>query len=198
MFTPHDGSVLSRNSRKTFASPKSCGIIFKTFKVAENVVSWLLNPLLPSAELLSLTTSAMTGVEAAGFVLGVLPLLISAAEHYEDAFRPFERYRKFAPELKLYQQQLGTQKVIFRNECHWLLATLTSGKVARDMLREGRHPSWTDSTLDEKFARQLGDSGAACKTIINLIQTKLKSVEEETQGFGLAIQQSIPVSPERI
>jgi hypothetical protein len=85
----------------------------------------------------------MTGVEAAGFVLGVLPLMISAAEHYEDVFRPFNRYRKFAPELELYQQQLGTQKTIFRNECHLLLATLTNRQTAKEMLREGKHPSWT-------------------------------------------------------
>lgn len=137
----------------------------------------------------------MTGVEAAGFVLGVLPLLISAAEHYDEAFRPFERYRKFAPELKLYQQQLRIQQVIFRTECHWLLATLTSNEIARDMLREGRHPSWMDPDLDEKLAKQLGDSGAACKSIINLMQTNLRSVEKETQGFGLAIQESIPVCP---
>jgi hypothetical protein len=86
-------------------------------------------------------TIRMTGVEAAGFVLGVLPLMISAAEHYEDVFRPFKRYRKFAPELELYQQQLGTQKTIFRNECHLLLATLTNRQTAKEMLREGKHPS---------------------------------------------------------
>jgi hypothetical protein len=50
----------------------------------------------------------MTGVEAAGFVLGVLPLIISAAKHYKDVFKPFNRYRKFAPELELYYQQLRT------------------------------------------------------------------------------------------
>jgi hypothetical protein len=55
----------------------------------------------------------MSGMEAVGLVLGILPLIISAAEHYEDAFKPFKRYKKFAPELQLYQQQLGTQKTIF-------------------------------------------------------------------------------------
>jgi hypothetical protein len=136
----------------------------------------------------------MAGVEVAGFVLGVLPLLISAAEHYEDVFKPFKRYRKFAPELELYQQQLGTQKTIFRNECHLLLTAVTDRQTAREMLKESKHPSWLDQHLDERFARQLGESGSACKTIIDLIQAKLKVVEEETESFGLLIQQSIPVS----
>jgi hypothetical protein len=135
----------------------------------------------------------MAGVEAAGFVFGILPLIISAAEHYEDVFRPFERYRKFATELDLYQQQLGTQKTIFRNECCLLLATLINRQTAKDVLREGKHPLWEDPDLNERFSIQLGDSGAACKNLIYLMQEKLKEVEERTESFGSVIQQSIPV-----
>jgi hypothetical protein len=135
----------------------------------------------------------MTGIEAAGLVLGVLPLMISAAEHYEDVVRPFKRYRKFAPELELYQQRLETQKTIFRNECHLLLATLTNRQTAKDMLRESKHPSWEDPDLNEKFSRQLGDSGAACTNIINLMQGKLKEIEEKTKSFESVMKQSIPV-----
>lgn len=136
----------------------------------------------------------MSGAEAVGLVLGILPLLISAAEHYDDVFRPFKRYRRFAPELESYQQALGCQKTIFRNECHWLLATLIGRQNAREMLKDKSHVSWADPDLDEKFSRQLGESGAACKTIIDLIQARLKIIEEETESFGLVIQQSIPVS----
>ncbi|PVH67686.1 hypothetical protein DL98DRAFT_275048 [Cadophora sp. DSE1049] len=135
----------------------------------------------------------MAGVEAAGIVLGILPLMISAAEHYEDVFRPFKRYRKFSTELDLYQQQLGTQKTIFRNQCRLLVATLTNRQTAKEMLREGNHPSWEDPDLNERFSIQLGDSAVACKNVINLIQGKLKEVEEKTENFGLVMQQSIPV-----
>jgi hypothetical protein len=81
----------------------------------------------------------MTGVEAAGLLLGVLPLMISAAEHYDDISRPFRRYLKFAPELKLYQHQLCTQKTIFRNECQKLLSMLIDRQTAKDMLKESKH-----------------------------------------------------------
>jgi len=134
-------------------------------------------------------------MEIAGVTLAILPLLISAAEHYENVFRPFKRYHKFAPELEQYQQKLRTQKTIFRNECQLLLVTLTGGKqTARDMLKEKQHPLWEDSELNEKFNQQLGDSALACKTTVDLIQTKLKSIEEESENFGLVIQQSVPVS----
>jgi len=140
----------------------------------------------------------MTGIEVVGLVFGTLPLLISAAEHYEDVFRPFKRYRKFAPELESYQQQLGTQKTIFRNECHLLLATLTDGQTARHMLKERKHPLWLDPDMDEQFAHQLGDSGDSCRTIIASIQDRLRIVGTEAESFGLVIQQSIPVSLDTI
>lgn len=135
----------------------------------------------------------MSGIEAAGLVLGVLPLLISAAEYYDTVTRPFKRYRKFVPELELYQQQLGAQKTIFRNECRLLLTALTGSHLAKEMLKETKHAAWSDVKLDEDLAHQLGDSGQACHNIIEAIKTKLKSLEEEADSFGHVIQQSIPV-----
>jgi hypothetical protein len=74
------------------------------------------------------------------------------------------------------------------------LATFAGRQTAKNMLQDAKHPSWGDSDLDEKFSEQLGDSCLTCKTIIDQIQTKLKEVEMESEGFGLVIQQSIPVS----
>ncbi|KAL5330467.1 hypothetical protein ACEPPN_003995 [Leptodophora sp. 'Broadleaf-Isolate-01'] len=135
----------------------------------------------------------MSGFEAAGLVLGILPLLISAAEHYDNVLRPFKCYKKFGGELKIHRTELLAKKAIFRNECHILLGTLTDHDTAADMLRERKHACWLDSGLDERFAQQLGDSGSACKDIIMLIQDKLRVIEEETEKFGLEIQRSIPV-----
>jgi hypothetical protein len=61
------------------------------------------------------------------------------------------------------------------------------------MLREGKHPSWEDPDLNQRFSRQLGDSEAACKNTITLVQVRLKEVEEKTESFGSVVQQSIPV-----
>ncbi|KAH9210358.1 hypothetical protein DL95DRAFT_413010 [Leptodontidium sp. 2 PMI_412] len=127
----------------------------------------------------------MSGFEAAGLVLGILLLLISAAEHYDDVLRPFKRYKKFAHELEIYRLELGAQKAIFCNECHILLGSLTNHQTAGEMLREPRSPSWQNEQLDERLGQQLGDSGMACKTIILLIQSKLDVIEAEAAKFDL-------------
>lgn len=132
--------------------------------------------------------------EVAGIILAILPLLISAAEHYDNVFRPFRRWRKYTSELELFQRQLGTQRTIFRNECRLLLTILTNSQIAREMMKEAAHPLWKDQDLEGKLIKQLGDSGIACSDIINMLQQKLDEVEKKTTSFGLLIQQSIPVS----
>ncbi|KAL2071259.1 hypothetical protein VTL71DRAFT_12494 [Oculimacula yallundae] len=135
----------------------------------------------------------MSGLEVVGVVLGVLPLLISAAEHYEDVFKPFKRFKKAAPELELYQQQLKTQKTIFRNQCQLLLTALISQHLAKEMLKEKDHPSWQDDTLKKRIVEQLGSSREACEATVEMIVAKLKSIEEDAEDFGIILQESIPL-----
>ncbi|KAH7351163.1 hypothetical protein BKA65DRAFT_593973 [Rhexocercosporidium sp. MPI-PUGE-AT-0058] len=135
----------------------------------------------------------MSGFEVVGVVLGVLPLLISAAEHYKDIFAPFRRLKRCAPELEMYQQQLKTQKTIFENHCESLLTALTSRQSAKEMLREKDHPSWHDDSLRTKIAEQLGNAREACEATVQMIAGKLKSIEEDAKGFGIILQESIPL-----
>lgn len=137
----------------------------------------------------------MSGAEAvAGLVLGVLPLLVAAAEHYEDIFRPFTRYRKYAQELKKFQKVLEAQKTIFRNECQHLLTSITDWDGANQMLQKRCHPFWRDPDMDQKFARQLGSSGNACAALIALIEERLKDIDRESEGFSSVISNSQKVS----
>jgi hypothetical protein len=135
----------------------------------------------------------MSGFEVVGVVLGVIPLLISAAEHYDDVFKPFKRFKKYAPELELYQQKLKTQKTIFMNQCQLLLTALTGRESAKEMLREKDHPSWNDNVLRKKLGEQLGSSREACEATVQMISVKLKSIEEDAESFGATLQEALPV-----
>ncbi len=138
----------------------------------------------------------MSGAEAAvaGLVLGVLPLLVSAAEHYEDMFRPFTRYRKYNRELQKFQRELEALKTIFRNECQHLLTSITDWEDANQMLQVPGHPFWADPAMDRKFAQQLGSSGKACAALIALIEKRLTDVDRESEDFTSVISNSQKVS----
>ena len=135
----------------------------------------------------------MSGVETiAGLALGVLPLLISAAEHYEDCLRPFIRYKHFAKEADRFLDSLGIQKVIFRNQCRILLEEIIEHDVASSVL-DGRsgpnHPSWSDVELEEQLTQLLGESRGACITTIGVIQDRLRDINNESQGLATTIAQ---------
>ena len=127
------------------------------------------------------TVSKMAG--AVGIVLGVLPLLISAAEHYEDCWRPFVRYRKFHPKLDAFQQKLKAQKVVFHNETRILLETIVERDIASGMLDDSSHVNWTSRNIEAQLSIQLDSSRDACINIIKQISEQLKIVEGDSKGF---------------
>ena len=135
----------------------------------------------------------MSGVEAvAGLALGFLPLLISAAEHYDECLRPFIRYKDFAKEANRFVKSLRIQKGIFRNQCRILLEEIINHDVASSML-DGKsgaeHPYWSDIQLEEQLTRLLGDSRDLCITTIELIEDRLEDIDTESQDLATAIDQ---------
>jgi hypothetical protein len=121
-----------------------------------------------------------------GLVLGVLPLLISAAEHYDDVVRPFKRYRQFSTELKHFQLEFLGHKTVFRNECLLLLASITDRDTASEMMAEREHPHWLSLELNKKLSDQLGSSQEACQSTIGLIMEELVGIERDTASFRSA------------
>ncbi|CAF9930721.1 hypothetical protein IMSHALPRED_008261 [Imshaugia aleurites] len=144
----------------------------------------------------------MSGVEAvAGLALGILPLLISAAEHYDDTLRPFERYKNFAKEADRFQGQLGIQKVIFRNQCRILLEEIIEHDVASSMLyglSGPTHPSWSDVELEEQLSQLLGESRDACVTTVEMIEQRLGDIDGESQDLATTIHQDSEGVPDPV
>ena len=136
----------------------------------------------------------MSGAETvAGLVLGVLPLLISAAEHYEDCFRAFRRYRKFNSEVREFRQQFKIQKTIFRNQCRLFLEETVEHDVATKMLEEKGHPYWHDSKVEAELLQQLCVSSDMCVgiiEIIELIKQRLASIGKQSQKLEDIVDQN--------
>ena len=140
----------------------------------------------------------MSGVETAvaGLAIGVLPLLISAAEHYNDCLRPFIRYRNFAREAGRFQDLLDIQKVIFRNQCRILLEEIIEHDVVSSMLNGpsgASHPSWSDVDLEKQLCQLLGESRDACIKNVKLIEERLRDIDSESQNLSTAVHQDSQV-----
>ena len=127
----------------------------------------------------------MSGFEGAGIALAVLPLLISAAKHYDSALTPFARYKRFAKEAKTYSKELGIQRTIFRNECRNLLedtAAVNHDSVDA-LLTSLSSDEWSSKEFDAQLDTQLGESKRAVLDAIQLIEEELQGIDKENLRF---------------
>ena len=125
----------------------------------------------------------MSGVEgAAGLALALLPVFVSATEHYDDCLQIFARYKNFAEEVRRYLQLLGIQRSIFRGLCRLLLHRVSS-EHASNMMGQTNHPSWSDEKLEYSLAEILGESRDDCITVVNIMQDELRKMEDESQDL---------------
>jgi hypothetical protein len=121
-------------------------------------------------------------------VTGVAPLIISAIENYETAFQPFVTYRRYSGEIAKFATRLDAQKAIFNNQCQLLLLApekdgLQEDVILDNILKDPRHPSRSDGTLNSHLEDLLGASVNTCVSTLRLIQQTLDEITRETEGF---------------
>ena len=131
----------------------------------------------------------MSGLEVAGLALAILPVLMSAAEQYNNCLTPFSRYRKFAKEARNYYEELDIQRTIFRNQCRNLLEEIVDHDAASNMLELLDKTTWANKNLDEQLAFQLGESLDACTAVIRLVEQRLQDIMEEGKCFKSIVEQ---------
>ena len=127
----------------------------------------------------------MSGAETvAGLALAVLPIIISAAEHYENCLRPFTRYKNFGREADRFRKLLRNQKTIFRSQCLILLKEIVEDDVASSFLNRAERRSLSVSRVEEQLVQLLGESREACVATIEMIEERLCEIEGESQELG--------------
>ena len=131
----------------------------------------------------------MSGIEAAGLALAILPLIVSTTQRYEDCFRPFLKYKRFAKEADGFRKLFGVQKAIFRNQCGILLQELVAHDAAMAILNGARHLSGFESDLERQLNELFGESKEPCAAIMNAIHDKLSDMESESQQLETTIEQ---------
>lgn len=126
--------------------------------------------------------------------LGVLPVLVSAAERYDDCVRSFKRYKNFAKVADRYQSHVAVQKAIFKNQCRILLEQIIDHDAASSMLNNGtKHPKWSDPELEKQLCEILRESRDACMTTVETIEEHLRDVESEGRHLESTIEQDARV-----
>lgn len=89
----------------------------------------------------------MSGFEIAGVVLGSIPLIISALEHYQGVFEKARLWRKYTRVLGELALKLGTEESLLKNTCELLLSGIVSLTEIETMVAEPFGELWRDEKI---------------------------------------------------
>jgi hypothetical protein len=100
----------------------------------------------------------MSGFEVAGVILGVIPLLVSALEHYANSVRTIQRFRRYKYELKTLALELKTEQTLFRNTCELLLDGIVDDQAIDEQLTDPDGELWSKLDFQKNLQKRLGSS----------------------------------------
>ncbi|KAI0185433.1 hypothetical protein EV127DRAFT_348325 [Xylaria flabelliformis] len=124
----------------------------------------------------------MSGFEVVGIVLGAIPLLVSALEHYERGMKTIQIVRRRAKVMHSLATALSTEQTILRNTCETLLGGIIDPEDMKPLLAEPFGSLWQDPGTKALVERRLDHTLKDFKT---LVYSMKEAVEEIRSKLGL-------------
>jgi hypothetical protein len=119
----------------------------------------------------------MSGVELAGLVLGVLPLLIQGIESYNEGLDPIKSFMRWEKELPHFIRKLRNQHVHYSQTIGILLAPITEEiELAEMMTDPGLSRMWRDQEIAARLRDRLQDSYDAYQSTMLDIERITKKI----------------------
>ena len=116
----------------------------------------------------------MSGFEVAGLVLGAIPLVISALEHYEEGVGVMKNMMQYECVFSDISISFAASVAIFSNSCFQLLNPLNLPDQRLSELLIDRKPNaWSDEQLHQELKQRLGTN---CKIYLSLIDKLNKRI----------------------
>lgn len=137
----------------------------------------------------------MSGAEVVvGLVLGILPLIIRAAESYKNIGEAIATYRKYSKAVHIFNIELSTQRTIFQNECTLILAEVVKNPVvlnemfsepagAEDSIRLSLRDHSNMGQLSERMNKRILDSYKQLQVLLELIAQNLEQIYEDIKQY---------------
>lgn len=134
----------------------------------------------------------MSGVEAAGFVLAVFPLLISALEHYRESAEVLKSWWGFKKEYKKCKQNINIQRLIFEENLEELLAPVIKDDDQLNLLlAEPGGTRWKDPDLEMRLKERLPKSYELYLGIIREIKDVMEELKQELGISKVCLQEKV-------
>lgn len=141
-----------------------------------------------------------TGFEVVGVMLAIVPLIISALEHYEQGVSTIEKFIRYKREIKSIIEALATENVIFKNSCEQLLNDFLSPLEISEMLQNPMGDTWSKPHINVQLRARLDRSYSIYMVHIRNMDASVKALMkrldlDENGKVGLTCR-SYPLSQE--
>ncbi|KAK3990926.1 hypothetical protein QBC44DRAFT_224711, partial [Cladorrhinum sp. PSN332] len=128
----------------------------------------------------------MSGFEVAGVVLGSIPLVISALEHYSNGITILQRWRKYRRELDSLIRKLKLERAKLLNICEKLLDGLVPLSQFKIMITNPESDLWKDHEIQSRIRMRLpGTYDLFLETLLvvnTAIQDMAKRLDSQNGG----------------
>lgn len=121
----------------------------------------------------------MSGFEIAGVVLGSLPLIISAMEHYADGIATAKRFWRYKSEMRSLILQINTERGIFINTLEQLLTGIVRVEHMADFLTNPGEGVWQDAEVESKLKGRLRSAYQIYIDNVRGMEVSLKKMMEK-------------------
>ncbi|KAF3002702.1 hypothetical protein E8E13_010074 [Curvularia kusanoi] len=121
----------------------------------------------------------MSGIEIAGLVFGVVPIVVEILKSYRATKERLSTFRRYAQVLHDVQLRYLVAATSFTNECQLLLRAIVENKrELAGMFDDAQHDAWLDPALETRLRAFLERD---C-TLFEGIVTKIRDVLRDTQA----------------
>lgn len=120
----------------------------------------------------------MSGVEAVGLILGALPLIISAAEHYKKGFEPLVRWKRFKFVFRDFITSVDIQRQMFQLVLKKLLIRVQlEPEEKQRLLTTPDYEGWRRADIIDALKLRLGDSYESCIDILRAMNQDMLDLQ---------------------
>ena len=103
--------------------------------------------------------AVMSGIEAAGLVLAVLPIVVNGLQHFIEGMETIKSWKRYKRELAKYSRTLETQQIVYLNTIERLFEGIIQSNDELEALMEDPEGAFSDKPqYEEGLRNRLGRS----------------------------------------
>lgn len=139
----------------------------------------------------------MSGAEAAGLILAVLPLVMHAMDSYVQGVQTLKRFRtrRYREELEDYKLRIDTQRTEFLNTLELLFDGVVDREdEVRDLITNPKGQLWAESTIEAKLRKRLAHSYEVYIQTMWKLYSLLQQINETLGAGAESVEKVFPIS----